>query len=148
MASRFACQRLAFLHYSWRVMLLAIFLLFAGRMCWAEYQYEMGIRTTSLQASLDALTAAALAYPYQRRFRTGQAIQLFEMAKRMSGLIEPATISAERALVIDPHFVDLLSRLILLKAAQGQCASAERSHLTRLAPRSKKVQSFLASNPC
>ena len=118
MASRFACRLLAFLRLSWRVMLLAICLNFAGRLCWAEYQHAAGWRATTLQASLDGLTAAALAYPYQRRFRTGQAIQLFTMAKRVDGLIEPATISAENALALDPHSIELLSMVVALHAAQ------------------------------
>jgi hypothetical protein len=107
----------------------------------------MGAR--DVQLSLDHLTAAGEAYPWDFTFRTAQAIQLYELAK-VSGNVAPVAAESLRlALIADPASAGLVSMLLGAQRAMGQCdaASITVARMVRLAPKSTQALN-LAAQPC
>ena len=140
---RLACSLL------FRGILLGTCLFGSVRLGLGEWHYSAGMATGNIQLSLDYLTAAGEAYPWDFTFRTAQAIQLYELAK-VSGNVAPVAAESLRlALIADPASAGLTSMLLGAQRAMGLCdaAAITAARMVRLAPKSQEALK-LAAQPC
>ncbi len=115
----------------------------------AEREYALGMRAATPQASIDHLTAAGTAYPYEFKFRTAMPMQLFMFAGKVQGIAPVAAVLLGRALAVDPGSADLASKLALAQMAIGECPAAAESvaKMMRLVPNSAQAKR-IAVLPC
>jgi hypothetical protein len=119
------------------------------RLIAAEISYEHGRATSHPQVKLDRLTDAAMWWPYERTFRTGQAMQLFDFAKYNGAFVQPAEVSLGLLMATDATSMEVLTALFGVKLFRGDCASVDilRKQILRIAG-SNAAARMIANQEC
>lgn len=112
-------------------------------------EYAAGRYATDLQAKLDHLFAAAEWWPYERRFRIGQALLLYELGRQNAAFVAPAALSLSLLMVTDQSSMQVATSLFSVRKAMGQCAEAEQLRpLIRRVAGSHPTARRVAEEPC
>ena len=126
-------------------MLLGVAMLGCLRLCLGEYRYSIGMSATSVQTSVDWLTAAGEIYPWEFKFRSAQAMQLDALVRKVPAVLPLALQSLTLAVRADPTSADLVSRLYLAQRAAARCEDAVETGkwLIQLVPKSKQAKAIV-----
>lgn len=83
------------------------------------------MRSADIQGSLDHLTAAGDAYRPDFLFRAALANQVYMLAQRIEEARPVAVAVLAQAVAVDPTSSELLSKLLAVQRALGQCDGAK-----------------------
>lgn len=107
------------------------------------------MHSADLETKMGRMNQAAEWYPWDFRFRSAPAKQLFFLAREMDGLAPVAAAALEQAHLGDPGSVEIASMLFGAYRAIGECDKARlmAGKMLALAPGSLQAQN-LARLPC
>lgn len=116
-----------------------------------DSQRALQIYFGMIERSLNDLARAGEWYPYDFRFRTAQAGELYKLVAFFPDLAGASEQTIGYALLVDQNEAPLVAGRLIMQRRLGDCDGARLSEerLMRLAHRSEKALRLLASpNPC